>query len=78
MNEMAQKAAKNLAETAEMYNYQKQSGDMNGANLWNQIYGEKAALLKAMGFQVKAESKDGYAVAVTVNGAREEVCDPFN
>ena len=74
MNDMMKNAAMNLANTAGRWNDAKRSGSSESERLWNKVYMEKAALLKEMGFDVMPETdKDGYAVAITVGEAREEV-----
>ena len=78
MTEMCRQATVNLAETAGRWNDARRTGNMESMNLWNNIYVEKAALLKSMGFEVKPETdEDGYAVAITVQGERAEVSGLF-
>ena len=74
MNEMMKNAATNLADTAGNWNDARKSGNTESERLWNKIYAEKTALLKAMGFNVIPETdEDGYAIAITVGGTRETV-----
>lgn len=79
MNEMIKNAVANLANTAGRYNDAKRTGNRDGMNIFNQMYSEKAALLRDMGFTVETPETDeyNYVVAVTVNGERAKVSGLF-
>lgn len=68
VSEMAKRAAENLAATAGRWNDAMKTGDNDGARKLNDIYMEKSALLRLIGFAVVTESdEDGYPVAVKVD-----------
>lgn len=67
VSEMMERAAENLAATAGRWNDARKKGYNAQANRLNDVYAEKVALLREMGFSAVTDcDEDGYAEAVKV------------